>query len=106
MNKTTYTEVGGNNPFDWNAFLDKEEITEKEWEEADKIAESWVTCACGNQCAKIPRNKYTGEPFDSQLSSLGMTFCSNIGSKNKEYAKRTLSQIEKRSVEILTQLEK
>ena len=37
------------------------------------MAASWVTCAVGNQCARIPRLE-TGCPVDNTLDMLGTEF--------------------------------
>ena len=38
------------------------------------LSGDWPTCACGNQCAVIPRFEGNGEPEDKELSLLG-TLC-------------------------------
>ena len=100
----TYTETQGKKPFDCNAFLNKEEISEQEWEYAENLAGSWVTCACGNQCDVIERRPINGVPKDEELFNLGMWFSVSIDNKDIEKAKETLLKIEKRSAELINQI--
>jgi hypothetical protein len=70
----TYREVRGADPFDWWEFLDKPEAEALiPMRIAQSLSGSWVTCACGNLCAIIPRDA-TGEPEDQKLMELGMDF--------------------------------
>ena len=76
MNGNTYSEEMGQPPFDWHSFLTKKRRTVKEWRAAEVLSHSWVTCACGNQCALLPRHKGCdqfpeGSPIDAQLFELG-----------------------------------
>ena len=91
-------------PFDWNRFLDhainKKEPTQREWRKAVSLAQSWVTCACGNQCSILPREK-DGEPVDQELSQLGLEFAWNIQSKEWTYAYKILQKIEKLSAKLI-----
>lgn len=100
----TYTEVKCEPPFDWNAFLaqDPATITEKDWSYADDLAADWVSCACGNQCSVIPRDRF-GEPIDQRLAQLGVMFSSDIEYRAMADARQTLHQIEKRTAFLLTQ---
>lgn len=95
---TTYSETVGEKPFDWNKFLNKARITEKEWDDAFTKAHSWTTCACGNQCAVIPRDE-KGKPDDELLVTLGGDngFYGAIKDKNVAEAKHFLEMIEIRS---------
>lgn len=99
----TYTESKGYKPFNWNEFLNKENISEEEWIEAEELAENWVTCACGNQCDVIPRD-YFGEPKDWELFELGHNFAKVIESKNISSAKEILKGIEERSAYLINEL--
>ncbi len=91
-----YTDQLEKKAFDWNAFLDKKDITEEEWHDAHHLSTCWITCACGNQCASIPRD-HEGAPIDSVLKSLGNRFCEAIADRQPWKAKYCLSQIEARS---------
>lgn len=105
----TYAETQGEKPFDWNAFLDsaiENEPDEEAWEEANDLAGKWVTCACGNQCADIPRDETDGLPDDGILVKLGMNFWNEIQDKEWEWAIHFLAQIEARSAEILAEMKK
>jgi hypothetical protein len=111
--------------FDWNAFLALKAPTRTQCEVAVRKAHSWVTCACGNQCASIPR-KGTGEPVDTLLNQHGLRFATQIENiKEAVYhlsflegkpiagtarlnttqiaARATLKQIEERAAELIFQ---
>lgn len=113
-----YCEEMGQPPFNWNAFLAQEEYAAAELETAQSLAMSWVTCACGNQCAAIPRLE-EGHPVDKYLRSLGAKFggiISGMRSANdapsstsllecyRAEAKRVLTAIELRSAALIAQL--
>lgn len=99
----TFAETQNKKPFDWNKFLNKKKITEAEWRKATSLAREWPTCACGNQCAIIPRHNIgfisIGEPTDEKLSKLGREegFYGAIKNRNIKAAKSFLQKIEKRS---------
>lgn len=101
----TYAEEEGVEPFNWHAFLElaiEDAITGQESLDAIDEAEDWVTCACGNQCALIPRDPNHGSPLDEKLRELGVNFMLAIGSCDYQGAKIILTRIEQRSSEILT----
>jgi len=104
----TYAEVKGKEPIDWNAVLDNwESYTSTEKSEYRVKSLKWVTCACGNQCEKIPRSRSilnTGRPKDATLQMLGSAFSDALYRNNTYDAKVTLSRIEARSVGILKNL--
>ncbi len=105
----TYAETQNKPPFDWNAFFRKTKYSQLELDEATALAGSWVTCACGNQCAVIPR--YGDAPTDNILRNLGVKFVGVISAmrfwksmgnpfefaKEKKQAKKILEEIEDRS---------
>lgn len=73
---STYAESKGKAPIDWNARLNTpvKKITEQDaitW--AKQASGSWVTCACGSQCADIPRDDI-GAPIDLRLERHGKVF--------------------------------
>jgi hypothetical protein len=96
MEIKTYAESKRRPIFDWNEFLNKEEMANDEWAHAEDLSSSWVTCACGNMCDVIPREK-GGRPLDINLDVYGMNFSDAIENKDKEEAKRILVLIELRS---------
>lgn len=100
----TYCESRGEKPFDWNEFLNRETITEEEWEEAGNLASCWITCACGNQCDLIPRLR--GIPTDNDLAWFGKQFSEAVDVKNIMLAKIILQDIEQRSAELIAELTK
>lgn len=99
MSDKTYSEIKGVPAFDWRSVLDTARVHGMEASEHEKIyklAAGWVTCACGNQCAIIPRNS-DGTPFDSLLSSYGMYFANYVLHGEWKDAQETLLSIEHRS---------
>ena len=99
--KQPYSQHKTGGVFDWNAFLASEQHDTDAWEDACKHSGSWVTCACGNQCAVLPRST-DGEPSDELLSELGMDFHEAIGYQDALQARAVLSAIEQRSAYLLT----
>lgn len=102
----TYSESKDLPPFDWNKALDDAIEQEPIQYTAMKLelrSCSWVTCACGNQCASLPRSE-GGEPKDSSLRQLGIVFHWDIISFEWAAAKETLAQIEARSAFLLQEL--
>ena len=99
----TYAQALYKEPFDWNDFLNKKVITEEEWWEATGFSSRWVTCACGNQCRTIPRF-HSGMPIDNELSTLGCDFNDAILERNIIKARRILENIEKRSAELIAEI--
>jgi hypothetical protein len=102
-------KVFAKKPFDWNKFLDDRlkgvPMEKGEFTKAKNRAMGWATCACGNQCAVIPRNE-VGEPIDGELYHLGLEFFEDIQSKNWKKSKETLEMIECRSSEIINEIKK
>lgn len=110
-------------PFDWNEFLHKQVFSAKEIQKAFLLSERQTTCACGNQCSKIPRNDETGSPKDLKLRNLENEFYCAIGAmqdaivnkkgviytnllnKNRIKAIEILKKIEVRSDELLMNIE-
>jgi hypothetical protein len=116
MKPRTYAEATGHAPFDWAEFLNRESetITEDEWIHAQRRAQSWPTCACGNLCDAIPRwmgsedelGGSHGEPKDRNLSNLGYGFFSAVFDHDIPSACSIFAQIEARSTEILKEMGK
>lgn len=100
-NQVLYVEAQHEIPFDWNTFLAQDNIDPEDWDYAEEEAASWVTCACGNQCAVLPRDS-AGEPLDKQLAVLGTDFYRNVGHNNASLTRLTLAAIERRSAYLLT----
>lgn len=111
----TYSETKRRKPFNWNEFLNKDKYTIKELEKAEKLANSWVTCACGNQCSIIER--VGDEPIDNILRALGYTFVQDIKNlyrkelyKNdscyKDIYSKTINQYKKEAKSTLLKIEK
>lgn len=103
-------------PFDWVEFLNKESYTIEELTNAAILSKGWVTCACGNLCDAIPRNK-SYEPIDKSLYAMGLEFNVHIAgmynssneyrlNHHKKLAIDTLFKIEKLAGEILEELNK
>jgi hypothetical protein len=113
-NEKTFTEANGRKPFDWNAFLNQKHFTLAEMRIAQAKAESWVTCACGMQCAAIPRHP-KGMPMDLHLADLGEHFMDHINnmagasnghlrSLHQQKAKDVLAKIETRAAELIREV--
>lgn len=99
----TYAERSGRDPFNWERMLDRNHLTEIEWEEMEELASKWTTCACGNQCDIIPRG-INGGPEDEHLSLLGQRFLSLILIRSKRKALACLNEIELRSAELIAEI--
>lgn len=105
MNTKPFSVTRGEQYFDWNAFLkraEKNKVTDKELSEAEGLACGWVTCACGNLCAAIPRSGAV--PRDRKLADLGGNFADYVCDANWRKAKACLKQIEERSAELLEKI--
>ena len=108
----TYAESHGKTPFDWNKTLldlikrDKNNYLYNRNIEfsLEQLAGNWVTCACGNQCEIIQRDKEYGKPLDKKLRDLGNEFYDNIRECDWENALNKLHLIEIRSTELIKQL--
>jgi len=105
----TYSQKKLKGTINWTSFLAKavagkytQDSHRFEYEFAIDKALSWVTCACGNQCAAIPRDK-KGMPDDWLLMDLGSEFARHIFTCKWGRAKRVLCMIEERSAVILNQ---
>jgi hypothetical protein len=101
-----YCETLGEEPFDWWKAFDTLETAGRASEYHYWLfsrASQWVTCACGNQCALIPRG-FDGAPLDEKLAKLGIAFCGDVGWYNLHLARQTLRQIELRSAELLAEM--
>lgn len=99
----SYARNNGKNNFDWHQFLKRaiaNDIGFSEHREAVKLSESWVTCAVGNQCDSLPRNK-EGAPMDLRLMGLGVLFNKHIFQYKYDVAISVLNEIEKRSTELI-----
>jgi hypothetical protein len=107
MKIKTYSEDQGKKAFDWNKALSAKSISGKKWDKLLKKAGDWVTCACGNQCAILPRYA-DGEPKDQILSLLGGIdgFFGAIRNRDKENAIDLLAMIETRSEILIRRLSK
>lgn len=113
-----YSITKNKKPFDWHKHLQKESYTKSEAITASLLVGSWETCAVANQPNIIPRTKQ-GVPVDKELKSLGQRFgliilAMEVEIKNnsitetytyRQKAYQTLIDIEKRSAEIINQLQ-
>lgn len=103
----TWAEENGRPPMNWYDFLATDH-TEEEWQKASELSQSWVTCACGNQCASIPRANYDQanqcHPIDRILTWLGVRFHWAVCRKEVGKAKRILNAIERRSGQLLSRM--
>jgi hypothetical protein len=116
----TFAEAQNEKPFNWNEFLAKDKFTSDEINAAFWLAKNWTTCACGNQCAVIPRES-DGRPKDRILAGFGIRFLYAIERmdhafykekslieseiiQNRDSAKEILESIEKRSAELILEI--
>jgi|TARA_R110000824_G_scaffold2419_11_gene11311 hypothetical protein len=98
----TYQEQQRGTETDWNEFLNRPKRSELEWQSKAETASSWVTCACGNQCAIIPRVfSDGGKPEDRALAKLGMQFYRQVNARKRKAAIETLRKIEIRSAQLI-----
>lgn len=102
----TYAEARDYPPVDWPAFIQRArngEVTEVWWMNAQSIAGDWVTCACGNLCASIPREP-DGTPIDNYLAKLGAQFFIAVWHREPERMAGLLERIEHRAAELLEEM--
>ena len=99
----TYQEQQRGTKTDWNEFLNRPKRSKFEWRVKAEAASSWVTCACGNQCAIIPRLGHGdgGKPADRALEKLGMQFYRQVKNRKRKSAIETLRKIEIRSAQLI-----
>lgn len=98
----TYVESQNQPAFDWNkALANPPDQYTDEHQDLKLQADDWVTCACGNQCAIIPRYS-AGGPRDDTLRHLGLKFSDNIYDADWPAAKQTLSLIESRATLLIS----
>lgn len=103
----TYAETMGQPAFDWNLFLDRADAGEiayegKEYKVACHLSGSWTSCACGNECAVIPRYD-DGSPIDCELWEDGVAFYREIARADWVEARLTLARIESRSAILIAE---
>lgn len=103
----TFAKAKGKEPFNWFEFLQRATAGKVEkysaaHNNACSLSISWVTCACGNQCAALPRTAI-GSPLDRGLCILGGYFATLIETCMWDRALRCLREIENRSHYLLTQ---
>jgi hypothetical protein len=98
--------------FDWFAFLNQniELVSEDYFDEANSLANNWVTCACGQLCKVLPRGSGNC-PADDELYDLGMDFAHEIENlrdtrqdEDRLTALETLNKIEARTTLLLQQM--
>lgn len=103
MSDKTYSETRDEAPFDWHQALRFPEMHDHP--RLCDMAASWVTCACGNQCAIIPR-AVAGKEDDVRRGAdrrhperawIRVCGCS------AEYAERILFGIEARSAILIAE---
>lgn len=106
----TYAETQNEAPFDWNkALANPPDYGSPDYDNLYILSGDWTTCACGNECAIIPRYKQDslrfakGQPKDEALADLGHRFHNQITMAEWEDAKETLQAIEARSAILIQQ---
>lgn len=98
MKKITFAKEQGSKPFNWNKFLDKDftifsKKRSEQLKNASDLASNWITCACGNQCAIIPRDLRYGNPRDGRLRKLGMDFSNAVCNLEDNYKTKKITKI-------------
>ena len=88
----------------WDRIREARERGVFTWEDVN-LAATWVTCACGEQDPRIPRNnsKTAPHPKDPYLFRLGTAFADYIWHNDIGAAEIALRFIEKRAAEILSE---
>lgn len=127
--KTPYSITQKETYINWELALKKVKIGDiARTQELMWLSESWVTCACGNQCEIIPRAQsgfFKGRPKDKDLRDLGLKFneyvdelyimteddnpsrCAKLQfNKTRAKALAVLGKIEKRSAELIKEIRK
>jgi hypothetical protein len=99
----SYAKQQGAQTFDWYAFLSRTDLDEGDWQQAASLSAQWITCACGNLCAALPRTK-SGTPLDEDLAHYGNYFHLAIESCDSGTALQILDKIEARSAYLLSQM--
>ena len=110
MSDKTFAETQGEAPFDWwRALNNPPALDSEEHMKLSDLAASWVTCACGNQCAIIPRaeDETTGRrrhaPLDPLLNTWGGDFLGAVSATDWGKAREILRAIESRSAILIAQ---
>lgn len=105
----TYAETKGAPVTDWWKELENPPRFDSDrYYKLRALAREWVTCACGNLCAVIPRGKVYGwhdAPLDVDLRRLGLRFHDYVVSGNWPASRKTLAAIEARSAELLAEIQ-
>ena len=105
----TYAETKGKSAFDWSKAIQMQIDQHPQRHTKNELYDlsgNFVTCACGNACAIIPRavdygERLPGEPMDNILAALGYRFHTEISEESWEDAQVTLESIESRSAELI-----
>ena len=96
-----FDELGVEETENGEFYLNNQEPAD--WNRLRVLSGQWVTCACGAQCAIIPRNT-EGEPLDWELKQLGLAFHTAIDLENRSEAFDILMDIETRSIKLMNQI--
>ena len=109
----TYAQSVGKEPFDWENFLNSENISKEQWDYAKQISQSWKTCPCGNMSVLIKRESANAalrpsRPMDEILYILGNSehFHSAIENENQDDALDYFKMMKIREKQLLREIEK
>lgn len=86
-------------PFNWLTFLQAAMQNEPSAEQgrlAWAASLNWPTCACGELCRDLPRNRL-GEPLDTKLRELGCEFMFHVSACEWGNALTAFREIEART---------
>ena len=106
MKPLTYAASVGAKQTNWPRVLKaaiKNEPTKKRHNELRNLAGGWPTCACGNQCAIIPRDG-SGTPYDYFLCENGWKFYTSVLGRAWEDALADWYKIEERAAHLISEI--
>lgn len=98
--------MGVKKKFDWYEVIAKalvKEPTELQHNRLITRASEWPTCACGQLCKALPRNK-DKSPISDGLRFLGTSFYDNIHLRQWDVAKEIMDRIEEETIKQLKEL--
>ena len=89
----------------WHQRIDAAEKRKRFFIKEQKLAKSWVTCACGEQDKRIAR-EIDDAPVDNLLFNYGHNFYVDVMSNDFQSARENLFFIETRAAELIAIYEK
>lgn len=103
MSDKSYAAATGNITTDWPRVIERlDTMSEEELTKYFDLAMNWPTCACGNQCAIIPRDR-AGAPVDNSLVTDGSRFPWALDARDKVRARFYWQAIEARAAIVVAE---